>query len=112
MKRIVLICGLLLSIFLLVACGGSVELAAVEPQVESAVEMASEAEVMVEEPKAVVAGEELEVEVVEAEVDVEDPAVVEEAQIAIAAAEIVNPNEFDKISQTGRPQFLNSYADW
>ncbi|MFK7801538.1 MAG: hypothetical protein AB8G95_07910 [Anaerolineae bacterium] len=124
MKRLVLICGLLLTLFLMVACGGTPEPAAVEPQAEAAVEVASsssiETEAQVEAPEPVVVVEEVaEVEVVEEaesveviEVDIEDPAVIAEAEIAIEAAAIVNPTDFNKISQTGRPQFLNSYADW
>lgn len=108
MKRFVFASGLLMMLLLAVACGGSVEPAAVESQAEPEIEPA--AAVVEEEPSEPMV-EEMAEEVVE-EVDVEDPEVIEEAQIAIEAAEIVNPTDFDLISQTGRPQFLNSYANW
>lgn len=33
-------------------------------------------------------------------------------EVAVEAPAIVDPTEYGLISQTGRPQFLNSYASW
>ncbi|MFT5197140.1 MAG: hypothetical protein ACI9EW_000799 [Cellvibrionaceae bacterium] len=133
MKRLILISGLLLTLFLLVACGGSAEPAAVESQAESPVETASEPEIISEvevvlpEPvipviiEEIVAEEVVEVEAVEVveemieEEVVEtlpEEAIVEEAEPAVVMAEAVGPADYQMIGQTGRPQFLNSYADW
>ena len=109
MKRFVFASGLLMMLVLAVACGGSVEPAAVESQAEPEIEPAA---VVEEEPSESMVEEVSEEVVEEAVVDVEDPEVVAEAEIVIEAAEIINPMDFDKISQTGRPQFLNSYANW
>lgn len=143
MKRLLIPCGLLLTLFLAVACGGSVEPAAVvapsEPPAaavaeEPAIETVSESvdsEAAMAEPAVVVQEIEVEEAVVQemavdemvveetaveetaAEIEpaMAEEAIVEEAQPA-AVVEVIGYNDFEKISQTGRPQFLNSYADW
>ena len=112
MKRFVFASGLLMMLVLAVACGGSVEPAAVESPAEPEIEPVA---VVEEEPAESMAEEEAVAteEVVVAEpTEVETEVEAEVAQIVIDAAEIVNPMDFDRISQTGRPQFLNSYANW
>ncbi|MEM8857110.1 MAG: hypothetical protein AAGD96_02240 [Chloroflexota bacterium] len=112
MKRFLLLSGSLLLLFLLTACGGSTEPAAVSTEADAQdaleVEVEPVEEVVEEEPEIEVVEEAAEEVVVE-----EDPQ--EEAVEAEPAGEetvIVSPTDFDLIGQTGRPQFINSYANW
>ena len=115
MKRYTQTSAFLLSLFallMLVACSS--------PATEKAaiVEPAAVPEVVEEEIEEVVEAVEIEaVEVepveeaqAEAEVEVEE-AVVEEPQPE-AEMVTVSTTDFDQIGKTGRPQFLNSFADW
>jgi len=114
MKRFVFVSGLLLTLLLAVACSGSPEPAAVESKDEPQIEPVTAVEEKVDEKIEKEIEKEIEEEIIEesTEVDLSDPAVVEEAKIAIEAAGLVHSTDFSQISQTGRPQFLNSYANW
>ena len=143
MKRFILLSGSLLILFLLVACGGSTEPAAVsseaDAEVQDTVEVAEEsaveavveevieeepaieiAEEPAEEPAPEVVEEPAEEAAVEAVEDSAEEAVIEEepeeevAEIETVVEEpaIVDPTDFAMIGQTGRPQFINSYATW
>ena len=75
---------------------------------------AEEAEMAEEAEEAEMAEEAEEAEMAEEAME-EEVAEVENNEAEVAEAEtvaIVNPTDFDQISQTGRPQFLNSFATW
>ena len=137
MKRLFLLSGSLLILFLMTACGGGAEPAAtssesdtqdtaevvVEAPEEEAVEAVAEEaveiveEVVEEEPEVEVVEETVKEAVVEEEVAeeamVEEPQEeVAEADSAVEEAVVVGPTDFELIGQTGRPQFINSYATW
>lgn len=133
----IVLLSLVFSLFL-IACGGSPETTSISSESQSeasevveeaAVEMVEEVEAETEEiaepveEEAIVETEMEAVEAVEADADMEEveaaeaepeaeesEAIVEESGAEMVA--IVAPNDYDQIGQTGRPQFLNAYADW
>lgn len=82
---------------------------------EPAAEIVEEVEVVeeVSEPEAEMAEEmEAEEEAVVEEAESEEVAEAAPAESEAEMVAIVAPTDFDKLGQTGRPAFLNSYANW